>query len=88
MFNNTTPPLVKIKTMKSMWGNCNFVKKIITLNLYLAKASVECIDYVIIHELAHLIHHNHSKEFHALMTKLLPDWKARKKMLKDYSLNF
>lgn len=88
IFKSSPPPEVKIKTMKSMWGNCNYVKRIITLNLYLAKARIECIDYVITHELAHLIHHNHSKDFHNLMTSLLPDWKARKKMLKDYSLKF
>ena len=88
IFNNTLYPTIKIKTMKSMWGNCNFVKRVITLNLYLAKARIECIDYVITHELAHLIHHNHSKDFHALMTQLMPDWKVRKKMLKDYSLVF
>ncbi len=88
MFKNTTPPTIKIKTMKSMWGNCNYVKKIITLNLFLAKTPITCIDYVIVHELAHLVHHNHSKEFHALMSTLLPDWKIRKKMLNNYSLNF
>ncbi|MBO5910299.1 MAG: M48 family metallopeptidase [Clostridia bacterium] len=88
MFKTSFPPNVKIKTMKSMWGNCNYVKRIITLNLYLAKARIECIDYVITHELCHLIHHNHGKEFHNLMTTLLPDWKVRKKMLKSYSLNF
>ena len=88
MFKTSPPPVVKIKTMKSMWGNCNYVKRIVTLNLDLAKARIECIDYVITHELAHLIHHNHSKDFHALMTTLLPDWKTRKKMLKEYSLKF
>jgi predicted metal-dependent hydrolase len=88
MFKNGTPPVVKIKTMKSMWGNCNFVRRIVTLNLYLAKAPIECINYVITHELAHLIHHNHGKEFHSLMTTLLPDWKTRKKMLKNFSLTF
>lgn len=88
MFKVSPPPLVKIKTMKSMWGNCNYVKRIVTLTLYLAKARIECIDYVITHELAHLIYHNHGKEFHNLMTTLLPDWKMRKKMLKTYSLNF
>ena len=88
MFKSDPPPIIKIKTMKSMWGNCNYVKRVVTLNLYLAKTRIECIDYVITHELAHLIHHNHSKQFHALMTTLLPDWKARKKMLKNYSLKF
>ena len=88
IFNDTLSPIVKIKNMKSMWGNCNFVKRVVTLNLYLAKAPIECIDYVITHELAHLINHNHGKEFHNLMTKLMPDWKVRKKKLNNYSLKF
>ena len=88
MFKNITPPSIKIKTMKTMWGNCNFVKNIVTLNLYLAKTPLVCIDYVIVHELAHLIHHNHSKEFHNLVTTILPDWKDRKKLLNTYSLAF
>ena len=88
MFKTNPPPTIKIKTMKSMWGNCNYVKRIVSLNIYLAKARIECIDYVITHELAHLIHHNHGKEFHSLMTTLMPDWKMRKKILKDYSLTF
>jgi predicted metal-dependent hydrolase len=88
MFKNNNPPDIRIKQMKSMWGNCNFVKKIITFNLYLAKANPKCIDYVIVHELAHLAHHNHGKEFHALINTLLPDWKLRKKNLNAYSLGF
>ncbi len=88
MFKTNPPPSIKIKDMKSMWGNCNFVKRVISLSIYLAKARVECIDYVITHELCHLVHHNHGKDFHNLMTTLMPDWKARKKMLKDYSLVF
>lgn len=88
MFNDNLSPTLKIKTMKSMWGNCNFVKRVVVLNLYLSKAPIECIDYVITHELAHLIHHNHSKDFHSLMSKLMPDWKVRKKKLNNYSLGF
>lgn len=88
IFNNENYPEIKIKTMKSMWGNCNFASRIITLNLYLAKANIECIDYVITHELSHLIHHNHGAEFHKLMTMLIPNWKQLKKTLNSYCLNF
>ena len=88
MFTNSSLPEIKIKTMKSMWGNCNYVKHIIALNLYLVKTPIHCIDYVITHELAHLVHHNHGKEFHALLTALMPDWKVRKKQLNNYSLQF
>lgn len=88
MFQSKDFPKVKIRDMKSIWGNCNFVKNIITLNLYLAKAPIECVDYVIVHELCHLIHHNHSKDFYELITKLMPDWKVRKINLNKYSLKF
>lgn len=88
IFKDENIPQIKIKTMKSMWGNCDYVKRIITLNLYLIKTPVSCIDYVITHELAHLIYHDHSKNFHNLLDQLLPDWKARKKQLNNYSLQF
>ena len=88
IFNNVNLPDIKIKTMKSMWGNCNYVKRIVSLNLYLIKTPVVCIDYVITHELVHLVYHNHGKEFYALLTKLMPDWKSRKKQLNNYSLQF
>ena len=88
MFTNPAAPEIKIKTMKSMWGNCNYVKRIITFNLFLIKTPTYCIDYVITHELAHLVHHNHGKEFYTLLAKLMPDWKTRKKQLSNYSLQF
>ena len=88
IFKSNPPPVLKIKTMKSMWGNCNYAKRVVALSLYLCKARIECIDYVITHELCHLVHHNHGKDFYALMTTVMPDWKARKKMLNNYSLKF
>lgn len=88
MFNNQKYPQIKVKCMKSMWGNCNYVKRVVCLNIYLIKARLECVDYVITHELAHLVYPNHSPEFHKYMTTLLPDWKMRKKMLREYSLTF
>lgn len=88
MFNDSNFPKIKIKAMKSMWGNCNFVTRVICLNLYLLKTPMQCVDYVITHELAHLVHPNHSPKFHKYMTSLLPDWKARKKMLRGCSLSF
>ena len=88
IFNDNNVPIVKIKTMKSMWGNCNFVNRVISLNLYLAKAPIECIDYVITHELIHLVHHNHGKDFYAMLNNILPDWKVKKNKLNNYSLQF
>ena len=65
-----------------MWGNCNYIKRVIALNLYLVKAPIHCIDYVITHELAHLVHHNHSKDFYSFVARFMPDYKEREKLLK------
>ena len=88
IFSNNNYPLVKIKAMKSMWGNCNFCRRIITLNLYLCKTPIECIDYVIIHELVHLSHPNHSKDFYNQLSIFMPDWKNKKNKLNNYCLQF
>jgi predicted metal-dependent hydrolase len=74
-------PTVTIRVMRSRWGSCNARHKKICLNLRLVKASSECIDYVVMHELAHLIHANHSEAYYLLLSILMPDWKARKKKL-------
>lgn len=78
-------PTIKVRTMKSRWGSCHTQKNIITLNSRLLATPRECIEYVVLHELAHLIHPNHSKEFYGVVESLMPDWKARKKELNKYS---
>jgi predicted metal-dependent hydrolase len=65
---------IKYKRMKGRWGSCNS-HRVLTFNTELVKTKKELIDYVIVHELAHLKHMNHSKEFHALIQKFLPDSK-------------
>jgi predicted metal-dependent hydrolase len=72
-----------IRSMKSRWGSCS-KKGIITLSTELIKLSDNCIEYVIIHELCHLRHHNHGKEYYALLSELLPDWKRVRKELRNY----
>lgn len=81
-------PTLNLKLMKSMWGNCKYLKGIITLNLYLAKQPTEQIDYVILHELTHLIHHNHGKGFKNFLSRYMPNWKIIKQKLNNCSLNF
>lgn len=81
-------PQLTIRTMKTMWGNCKYNKGIVTLNFYLFKTPIPCINYVILHELAHMIYHNHGQEFKAFLTKYMPDWKERKKELNQFSLQF
>lgn len=77
-------PEIKIRKMTSRWGSCQPYKGIITLNSRLIDTPYICIEYVIMHEFCHFIHPDHSKDFHALMTVLMPDWKERKKILNTW----
>ena len=72
---------LSIKKMKTRWGCCNYYKRYINLNLYLIRQDIKAIEYVILHELAHLTYPNHSKEFYNYIALYMPDWKARKKTL-------
>ena len=63
--------------MRTRWGSCNKAKGYINLNLDLITKKKEFIEYVVLHELAHLVYANHSKDFYALISKHMPDYKAR-----------
>ncbi|MDE0572719.1 M48 family metallopeptidase [Demequina sp. B12] len=73
-----TLPKVTIKIMKSRWGSCNAVRHTISLNLELARRGTDALEYVIVHELAHVFEQNHGPAFYALMDRHLPDWKQRR----------
>jgi predicted metal-dependent hydrolase len=74
------PPSLKLRTMKTQWGNCS-PSGTVCLNPRLIKAPRDCIDYVLMHELAHIPEHNHSKRFYALMDRNLPNWRQIKSRL-------
>lgn len=76
-------PALRLRNMKTRWGTCLPQKGIITLNTVLAQAPRHCIEYVIFHEFCHFIYPNHSKQFYGLLTGLVPDWRARKKVLEE-----
>lgn len=76
---------LRFKKLKSRWGSCTSTKEI-TLNTELMKIEHSLIDYVIVHELAHLVHMNHSKEFHTLVEHYLPNHKSLRKRIKSISL--
>ncbi|HOX11722.1 MAG TPA: SprT family zinc-dependent metalloprotease [Spirochaetia bacterium] len=71
-----------IKRMKTRWGTCNIRARRVWLNLELATRPPECLEYVIAHELAHLIERNHNARFHAILDRVLPDWRERREDLR------
>jgi predicted metal-dependent hydrolase len=73
---------LRIKKLQSRWGSCTEAGTI-TLNLTLMQVAKPYIDYVIVHELCHLIEHNHSSRFYALMDRILPDWRERRQRLNE-----
>ena len=77
-----SPAGIKINKSRARWGSC-CAKKIINLSWYLIMADDDVSDYVIVHELAHLIEMNHSKQFWAVVESILPDYKERRKKLKE-----
>ncbi|MBX2079326.1 M48 family metallopeptidase [Campylobacter peloridis] len=72
-----------IKEMISRWGSCNHQKAYINLNLKLIQKPTKAIEYVILHELTHLIYPHHQKEFYDFLYKLMPDYKKRELFLKS-----
>lgn len=76
-------PNLKIRKMTSRWGVCNTRNNNITLNYYLHKYDIECLDYVIVHELSHFIEANHSSNFWKVVAKYYPNYKEAKKKLRS-----
>ena len=73
-------PILKVRRMKARWGSCG-TNGVVTLNLKLIQVGTPLIDYVIVHELCHLVEHNHSKRYYALLDKMMPDWRERRQGL-------
>ena len=77
-----TPAAVKINSAKTRFGSCS-AKNSLNFSLYLMLYDKAAIDYVVVHELCHITVKNHSAEFYRLVEKYMPDYKLRKKLLKD-----
>lgn len=77
---------VTLREMTSRWGSCRKDRASLTINLRLARVPEELIEQVLVHELCHLLHPNHSPAFYAEMTRRLPDWPERKKRLDSFDL--
>lgn len=78
---DTEPSLVKVEDLKSKWGNCSRMNQL-RFNWRIVMAKTSIIDYVIVHELCHLVHKNHSKEYWNLLKTLMPDYEKKKEWLR------
>lgn len=78
----------RIKNMKTKWGTCNIDKRRVWINLQLAKKPLECLEYVLVHEMVHLLEKNHTHRFNALVEKYYPAWKEAKKSLERMPLDY
>ena len=81
---NIPYPSLTIRKMKTRWGVCNTKTKRVTLNLELIKKDLKYLDYVIVHELAHLVYPNHQHEFWSLVGQVIPNYKSLRKELNNY----
>ncbi len=80
------PMTIEVKSQRAVWGLCRYHEKSIAFNWLLVLAPVHVIDYVIVHELAHLTHPNHSKRFWGMVEQFLPDYQERQDWLKHHQL--
>lgn len=80
---NLIPTSLKYRKNKRTWGSCNY-KNGLNFNILLMKFPIELMEYVVIHELAHIKHKNHSKKFWDLVEEFCPDYKQREKIFKNF----
>jgi predicted metal-dependent hydrolase len=76
-----------VKRMKTRWGSCNTAKKRIWLNLELIKKPIICLEYILVHELTHLLEPSHNTRFYTLLGSFMPDWKKADTILKEFGRN-
>lgn len=84
LFEENIPyPILKIRKMKTRWGVCNRKDNSVTLNSELIKYDINCLNYVVVHELSHFVHFDHSKEFWKTVEYYFPEYKKYRKLLKE-----
>ena len=84
VFDEKIPyPIIRVRSMKTRWGVCNRRDNSVTLNLELIKKDPMYLNYVIVHELSHFVHFDHSRAFWGVVEKYCPDYKTVRKKLKE-----
>jgi len=79
-------PEFGIRKMKTKWGSCSIERRFLWFNIELAKKPEQCLEYIVVHELAHLLERHHNKGFTALVTRFCPNWQVIKKTLNELPL--
>ena len=79
-------PKWSIRRMKTKWGSCNRKTGHIWFNVELAKKHPECLEYIVVHEMTHVLERGHSERFTMLMDKAMPDWRSRRDQLNEAPL--
>lgn len=77
-----------VRKMKTKWGSCNTEARRIWVNLELAKKPVQCLEYILVHELSHLLERRHNDRFRALMDQAMPQWELRREELNRAPLSY
>lgn len=79
-------PKIKFREMISRWGSCHPTKGIVTFNTNLMYAPTVCVEYVVMHEFTHFLQANHSDKFYEELSKICPDWKECRRILKEINI--
>lgn len=79
-------PEIRFRKMDARWGSCYAKKKILTFNYALVFVPLSLVEYVVYHEFVHFLQPNHSKKYYFELSKVLPDWKERRKLLRSISI--
>ncbi|MFV0447253.1 MAG: M48 family metallopeptidase [Vibrio sp.] len=79
---------IGVKKMKTKWGSCNIQAKRIWLNSELAKKPPECLEYILVHEMVHLLERRHNDRFKQLMDRFMPNWRERRSLLNSLPLAY
>ena len=82
------PSQVRIRKMKTRWGSCSMPARRIWLNLELSKKPFECLEYIFLHEMVHLLERHHTPRFKALMDEFMPQWRLRRDLLNQSPLAY
>jgi len=80
------PNKISFRKTKRRWGSCNS-KNELSFAISIAQLPLECIRYIIVHELSHILHKNHKKVFYQTVERYIPNYKILEKSLKNYSPN-